>query len=234
MKFVKVVFFDAAGTLFHVRGSVGQIYAEVAREFGVRADPSALHKSFLRAFREHSERGFPDERRRDLRAAERAWWASVVREAFGASMPEQTLPAYFDRVYELFRSACAWELYPDSRPALEELRTRGFRLAVISNFDSRLQDVLANLGVASCFEKVFISWRVGAAKPAAAIFRYALRIMGIRAHEAAHVGDSPEEDVAGALGAGLRAVLLDRTGALEVPPGGSRVLGLCELCALLI
>jgi putative hydrolase of the HAD superfamily len=43
-------------------------------------------------------------------------------------------------------------------------------------------------------------------KPDAAIFRYALERAGVEPHEAVHVGDSLEADVAGALGAGMRAV----------------------------
>ncbi len=226
---VKAVFFDAAGTLFHVRGSVGRIYAEAARGFGLNVDPDVLQRSFVNAFHTNTAAGFPAGRERDLDGAERAWWTSVVRQAFGADMPEHILPAYFNRVFEIFRGADAWELYPDSFPALEDLRRRGFRLAVLSNFDSRLYDVLANLAIRGFFEDVFVSWRVGSAKPAPGIFRHALEAMRLGPSEAAHVGDSADEDAAGALGAGLRAYLLDRAGKQRVPPGAVLVRGLDEL-----
>jgi putative hydrolase of the HAD superfamily len=233
MESVKAVFFDAAGTLFRVHGSVGHIYAEVARHFGILADPVALERSFVAAFRANSAKGFPVERAENLRIAERTWWMGVVRQAFGAGMPEAVLPAYFDHVFELFRSAAVWELYPDAQPTLEDLRSRGYRLGVISNFDSRLHDLLVNLGIRSYFEHVILSWQVGSAKPDVGIFRRALELMDVKGKQALHVGDSPEEDVAGALSSGLHAVLLDRRGAWTTGPDHQNVRSLNELCMLL-
>ncbi len=233
MRSVKVVFFDAAGTLFHVRGSVGQIYAEAARKFGVSADPTHLQRSFVSSFRAASALGFPEERSRDLKGAERLWWMSVVRGAFGADMPERILPKYFDHVFELFRCADAWELYPESLAALQDLRALGFRLGVISNFDSRLHDVLANLGVDSCFEQVFLSWEIGVAKPDARIFSSALKAMGVAPSRAAHVGDSVAEDIEGALRAAMHAVLIDRTGNQQAPRGVATARELTAIRALL-
>lgn len=43
---LRVLFFDAVGTLFRVRGSVGQVYSQVAAEYGVRVDPQALDRAF--------------------------------------------------------------------------------------------------------------------------------------------------------------------------------------------
>jgi putative hydrolase of the HAD superfamily len=157
----------------------------------------------------------------------------IVRDAFGNAMPESVLPAYFERVFELFRSAAAWELYPDARPALERLRARNYRLGVISNFDSRLDDLLMNLGIGDFFEHVILSWQVGSAKPDAGIFRRALELMDVRAGQALHVGDSPGEDVAGALGAGLHAVLIDRSGSRVIGPNHETLRGLDELSPLL-
>lgn len=233
MRSVQVVFFDAAGTLFRVRGSVGRIYADAARTFGIDTDPARLQRAFVSSFHAASARGFPEERSRDPALAERLWWMSVVREAFGAVMPEPVLPAYFDRVFELFRGADAWELFSDTRATLQDLRSRGLRLGVISNFDSRLFDVLANLGVDSYFEQVFISWRIGVAKPDVRIFRRALEAMGIGPLQAAHVGDSAAEDAEGALNAGLQAVLLDRTGAQRSPRGAATVRELAAIGPLL-
>ena len=40
---IKMIFFDAAGTLFHVRGSVGEIYARFAARYGQQVAPEFLH-----------------------------------------------------------------------------------------------------------------------------------------------------------------------------------------------
>jgi putative hydrolase of the HAD superfamily len=233
MESVKVVFFDAAGTLFRVCGSVGHIYAEVARSFGILTDAATLEQAFLAAFHANSKKGFPPVWASDPSRAERLWWMEVVRGAFGAAMPDAVLPAYFERIFEFFRSAAAWELFPDTRPALERLHSRRYRLGVISNFDSRLNDLLGNLGIRTYFGSVTYSWLIGSAKPDAGIFRHALKEMGVTGDQALHIGDSPEEDVAGALDAGLHAVLLDRRGSRSAGSNYQTLRSLDELCSLL-
>ncbi len=226
----QAVFFDAAGTLFEVRGSVGEIYSTIARRHGVEAPALDLDRSFAAAFRAKSAEGLQGTAGGP--GAERAWWEDLVRRVFGSRMPSAVFPRFFEEVYEFFRTARAWILYEDTAPALDLLRARGCRLGVISNFDSRLTDVLAALGIGRFFECVVFSWQVRSAKPDARIFRHAIELMGVRPGEALHVGDSLEEDVCGARGAGMRAVLLDRSGRYGDRSDGPRIGKLTELPAL--
>ena len=167
-----VVFFDAAGTLFRVKGSVGEIYSRVAAKYGLMADSEAVEAELRAAFHAKTSEGLlPGET--GLRA-EKAWWLDVVLRTFAGKMPPEAMNAYFDEVFETFRGAGAWELFEETRACLQHLRSWGYRLAVISNFDSRLFDVLANLSNDSFFEQVILSWHAGSAKPDQAIFRRAL------------------------------------------------------------
>jgi putative hydrolase of the HAD superfamily len=225
------VFFDAAGTLFRVRGSVGEIYSRGARHFGVITDPQEVEAAFRAAFQAKSLEGFPQGQ--PGLSAEKAWWMDVVRRVFGQLMKPKILCDYFDEIFETFRGSSAWELYSDTRACLERLRSSGYRLAVISNFDSRLFDVLANLEIDSFFERVILSWHAGAAKPDPAIFRSAFTAMSVAAARSLHVGDSLHEDVTGARAAGIRAVLLDREGKHRDWNGGSRLESLLELSQIL-
>jgi putative hydrolase of the HAD superfamily len=226
----EVVFLDAAGTLFRVRGSVGEIYGSIAQRYGVIADSSRTELEFRQAFRSRSLAPLPAVAPGDTEAAEKRWWSDVVADVFGARMPGAVLRNYFDEVFEFFRGSGAWELFPDTGPALEWLRTRGYRLGVLSNFDSRLYPLLRSLGVAGYFESVTISWQAGAAKPDSRIFRAALERMKVAPARALHVGDSRTEDYEGALSAGLRAVLVDRDGGAS---HAERVVrDLTELCRL--
>jgi FMN phosphatase YigB (HAD superfamily) len=59
------------------------------------------------------------------------------------------------------------------------------------------------------------------------IFERALRLAGAGPEQAVHIGDSPEEDVAGARAAGIRAVLISRDGRVS-PPGVQTVASLGE------
>jgi putative hydrolase of the HAD superfamily len=84
-------------------------------------------------------------------------------------------------------------------------------LAVISNFDSRLVPILDGLGAGAWFGDIFVSSRVGYAKPHRQIFRAALARHGLPPEHALHVGDSETNDLRGAQNAGLNALLVDRS-----------------------
>jgi putative hydrolase of the HAD superfamily len=107
----------------------------------------------------------------------------------------------------------------DEVPAvLDALRARGHALAVVSNWDVSLHEVLADTGLAPRVDAVVVSAELGAAKPDARPFRRALELLGAEAGAALHAGDSLDEDVAGARAAGVEPVLVARDGA-PAPPG---------------
>jgi putative hydrolase of the HAD superfamily len=146
--------------------------------------------------------------------------AAVLAEAAGTD-PALALDALL--------GSLRFEPWEDAAPALAELREAGLRLVVVSNWDCSLPQVLEDVGLAALVDDVVISAVVGAAKPDPRIFAAALEAAGCAPAEALHVGDSPENDLMGATGAGLRALLLDRSGA----GGGATVTSLSELPALL-
>ena len=87
-----------------------------------------------------------------------------------------------------------------------ELRAAGARVAVLSNSEGKLAELLADVGVGDAFEAVIDSGREGIEKPDPRIFEIALDRLGARGAAAVHVGDSWSADVEGALAAGWRAV----------------------------
>jgi putative hydrolase of the HAD superfamily len=232
MRCSQIVLFDAGGTLLELRGSVGEVYGALAREHGLSIDARDLDAAFAEAFRGQGPLAFGELAPPELDARERGWWFRVVEQVFHGRLSEAQLGLFFDALYELFRRPDPWRVFPDVRPALERLGSAGYRLGVVSNFDSRLDEVLSGLGIAGYFEHVVVSSRTGAAKPDAAIFRRALELFGVASASAWHVGDTPGEDVAGARSAGIRAVLLDRLGRYTDRDAPERVGSLTELCAL--
>jgi putative hydrolase of the HAD superfamily len=103
--------------------------------------------------------------------------------------------------------------YPDAPATLRDLRERGVRLVVASNWDCSLPDVLEQAGLAGLLDGVVTSATVGVTKPDPRLFERALEVAGSAPAAAVHVGDSLENDVAGARAAGIEPVLLDRGGA---------------------
>ena len=216
----EAVLLDAYGTLVHLDDPAGRLGALLAAEG--HAHPPERVAAALAAeivhYRAHHDQG----RDPASLAALRLGCAAVLAEGLGGEAPP------IERLAEILVAALRFDLIPDVLPALDALEAAGLRLAVVSNWDCSLAAVLGGLGVADRFAAVSVSALVGAAKPDPAIFRHALRTMGVAPGRALHCGDRPEYDCAGARRAGLRAVLIDRAGRLADGPC-PRIAALTEL-----
>jgi putative hydrolase of the HAD superfamily len=123
--------------------------------------------------------------------------------------------------------------YEEVPGALRALRDAGHRLVVVSNWDVSLHEMLRTTGLRALVDGAISSAEAGAAKPSPAIFARALALAGGAGGRALHAGDSVEYDVAGALAAGLEAVLVVRGGGAPAVPAGVRVVrSLGELAGL--
>jgi putative hydrolase of the HAD superfamily len=218
----RAVFFDAAGTLFTVRGSVGAIYAHTLARHGARISSETLEVRFQRAFGRVPPPIFPGADPFDVPRLERAWWRALVAEVLAPAAPFERFDACFEELYALFATARGWELAPGARAILDHLCAEGRTLGIISNFDSRLRRVLRHLGVAPYFRSVTLATEVGVAKPDPDLFRTALRRHGLGAGEALYVGDNPAQDVVGALAAGMFPILIGREGGAPAAPSGAQ------------
>jgi putative hydrolase of the HAD superfamily len=229
---LKAVFFDAAGTLFTVNGSVGEIYARLAYEYGKQVSVTDLEAGFRRCFAAAPPMAFPGASAEQIRVLEKQWWRDLVQNVFAPLGPFLRFTDYFDALFACFARADAWRLYPETIEALAALKSRGCLLGVISNFDSRLFALLDGLGIARFFDPVVISTQVGAAKPDPAIFIQALAHHSLQPEEALHIGDSYGADVVGAQGVGLTPVLVDRRDHDQSTDGYLRVKSLAEIVAI--
>ena len=206
---IKAIFFDAAGTLFYLTKTVGDHYALVGGEIGLKLDAKQLDRAFHAAWKQMPRRpAIEGPREND----DKGWWRELVGHVFdqvAPSVSELDRDNFFEVAYEHFAEAGVWEIYPEVPEVLAQLRSR-FQLAVISNFDGRLRLILQNLGISKYFAHVFISSELGADKPDPEIFRRALEIIHLDANEVLEVGDDPERDWKAAKAAGLLVFRLDR------------------------
>lgn len=206
---LKVIFFDAAGTLFHLPKSVGYHYALVANRMGLAFEEASLDAAFAMVWQTMPARPATGQPRDD---DDKGWWRELVDRVITQVAPrthELDRDNFFEVAYEHFAEAGVWELYPETIDVLDELRPR-FELGVISNFDGRLRMILEQLGISKYFRTVVISSEVGADKPDALIYRRALELAAVSADEAMHVGDDRVKDWDGASTAGLHVFRLDR------------------------
>lgn len=200
MKF-RAVLFDAAETLFTTRGTVGEIYAGVAHRYGSRVPAETIHASFVRQFRGAGPLST---------AHEKQWWKEVVHRVFSEVGMVDNFDRFFEEVYDQFRDAQGWVLFPETLEVLQELKRLDLKLGVISNFDGRVYSVMKSLGILAFFETVTISSETGYCKPDRRIFQSAVQAIGVPADEILFVGDSLHDDVEAGQKAGLVSVLVDR------------------------
>jgi putative hydrolase of the HAD superfamily len=104
-----------------------------------------------------------------------------------------------------------------------ELGARGVTVAVLSNSEGGLADLFAEIGLAPLFVTIVDSGRVGIEKPDPRIFAHALEVVGGRASEAVHIGDSWSADVIGARDAGWRAIYYPSRAATPPPFDDPRI-----------
>jgi putative hydrolase of the HAD superfamily len=138
-------------------------------------------------------------------------WSEYFRALFvGAGIPAELLDAARAALRAEHASAHLWtHVDPDTPAALERMRGLGYRLAVVSNADGRVEALLEERGLAGYFEFVLDSHVVGIEKPDRRIFDLAVRRMELEPGRCLYAGDLYAVDVLGARAAGLRAVLLD-------------------------
>ena len=118
-----------------------------------------------------------------------------------------------DALVEATRISANWcEMRPGTRDALQRIR-KDYRLGVISNADGRIAQVIEGCGIADCFDSITDSGVVGYEKPNPAIFHAALKSMGVDANRSLYVGDFYSVDYLGATRSGMKAILLDVSGA---------------------
>jgi len=209
----EVIFLDAVGTLFAVKGSVGEVYSAIARRFGVIAAAAELDSAFKEVFKTAPPLAFPNVSPQDIPKKEFQWWREVTQRTFqkaGVAHKFLDFDIFFHRLYHYFATATPWQVYSDVIPCLQRWRDRGIKLGVISNFDSRLYQVLIALDLNHFFDTITISSEVGVAKPDPIIFKSAIKQYAVSPEQTWHIGDRRQEDYEGAKAVGMQGFLLKR------------------------
>lgn len=215
---IRAVLFDAVETLIRPWPSVGAVYARAAAGQGLRCPARALGAAFHPAYRQlFPDRFFGSSALQTSEARERRWWARVLARTFeraGCGTPDAAVLA---AGVAAFARGSAWRPVTGAFETLRAIAARGLKIALVSNYDSRLHRVAAELGLTPFFDAIIVSSETGWAKPSPRIYAAALAALGVAPGEALMVGDRPREDVAGARAAGLGALLYDPRGRAPGP-----------------
>jgi putative hydrolase of the HAD superfamily len=162
--------------------------------------------------------------------ADHGFWDMFYRRLFeDLGVQDETLR---QRLIANTRTSANWnQIRPGTREALERIGEK-YAIAVISNADGRIAQLLGGCGIADCFRTITDSGVVGHEKPHPVIFQRALASLDARPDESLYVGDVYSVDYRGATRAGMEAVLFDVCGAYR-EKGLPRVESLEELSEML-
>ena len=209
---LEAVTFDVTHTLLSCP-ALGQQYAEVLARHGIDVVAGDVEAAIPLVWQELACAASPARDRfvNHANGARGFWRHFVERTCELVDAPRPTAFAAAE-LFDRFAQPAAWVVAPGTREMLAGLRLAGLKLAVISNWDQRLPLLLERLELADFFDTFAISAIVGAEKPHPRIFESALADLGVTAERALHVGDSRRDDVEGALGAGMQALLLSPSG----------------------
>ena len=204
---------DAMGTLFKPAVPVAITYARKAAAVGVTVSPERIGPAFHGAYQAAPPLAFPDQSVKSLDQQEKEWWLACVGDAFQRAdqpLDKAVLRKLTRQLFYHYASPEAWEVPEDVPRCLQRWHGDGLKLAVVSNFDSRLDSLLETLWLRHWFTAVLISSRCGVAKPNPRLFHLALERLGLLPHEVWHLGDTTA-DLQGARTAGIRCIQVQRT-----------------------
>src|SRR3954451_1516577 len=180
--------FDFYGTLIDWNGGIRR---ELARIFGEeRADALLVRYHVLEA---------------KLEADGKLTYREVLTQAM------RGLAAPPDEEDALARSLPSWEPFPEVRASLEDARSRGWKLAILSNTDRDFIDAsMARIGVP--FELAIVASEIGSYKPASEHWEHFFQPIAVPRARHVHVAQSHFHDVVPATALGLRTVWINRYG----------------------
>ena len=173
---IRAILLDSLGTLVELEPVAPRLREELRRR-GIEVTEERAAEAFraeVAYYLEHHLEGRDPSSLAELRNR----CAAVVVDSLG--VPE--LPVA--EVRDALVAAIRFRPFGDAAPALRELRERGLRLVVVSNWDTSLREVLAGAGLLELVDGVVTSAEAGAAKPDPAPFRAGLRAAGVEAGEA--------------------------------------------------
>ena len=199
--------FDATGTLIELAEPVGDVYHRIALEHGVDLPAWRLEDAFRRILGRAPPRGVEGDTINARRQNEVDWWFERIRQTFQATDSTarfDDFPTFAAALFEVYRSPDAWRPRAGIPEALTALRARFCPIAVASNFDHRLLEILEGIDLLDFIEHIEIPSIYGSSKPDRTVFERVAAKLKRPIGELVYVGDDAPEVLEAIAALGLR------------------------------
>jgi HAD superfamily hydrolase (TIGR01549 family) len=204
----KAVITDYIGTLVN------------ARYYNITASRKKLHKAlteagldtklakFLEAYTQAHEK-YRKVRYKQLREVTNAVWICEALNSLGCAVsPEDSrLKVALNFFFQNYVDSLELRLY--AKKLLRKIK-ENCKLGLVSNFTYApvVYASIRKLGINQYFNAVLVSHECGWRKPHMQIFQDALKKLHVEAEETVFIGDSPLEDIKGAIASGIKTVFV--------------------------
>lgn len=210
----KAVFFDWFNTLAHYYPPREELQSQAIQEFGFNVSAEKVKPALLDAdklvFDENAK--YPMRLRSQEEQTEiYVRYETLLLKNIGIDLSSEvsTIAKIFKRAEELY-SDIGFALYDDVIPVMIKLREKDLKIGIITNLEIDMKPICTKLGLDPYLDLIVTSGEAGSDKPQPGIFLLALKRAGVKASEAVHVGDQYKIDAVGAMGAGIKPVIIDR------------------------
>ncbi len=213
---ITTITFDVGSTLIRPRSSYQEVFydTEVARGHNVPLSEITAHIKDMDALYVKKCEATDGNFWCNPKGASQIWidMYTYLSQFVGLSDDAEGIAHDF---YSKLRTAKFWKPYEDVLETLKTLSKQKYKLGIISNWGSELNDILRELGLAQYFSVFSISADVGMRKPDPKIFLSTLDRLHSTPSQTVHIGDLPKIDGNGAHAVGIHPVIIDRESAIQ-------------------
>lgn len=213
-KSIKAVLFDLFDTLLLIRKAdedLGERCMKNVYLFLARNGVNVSFEDFMRAYSKVRKQVYE---RIDKYLEEPHFSFRILQTLHNLGYNHDTVISIAQGAAEAYMEEFTRFIYPDEDavPVLQSLRDKGYRTGVISNFSipEGAHKLIATYGLKHLLDVIIISGEINKRKPSPEIFAIALNKLNVRSSEAVFVGDTPDIDIRGAKGIGMRTILINR------------------------
>jgi len=230
---IKAVFFDWFNTLALYSPPREELQSQALREFGIDISPEKMRPALLIAdrylFEEYATSPISKRSPEEQAKIYARYQQTVLTEAgVDVSYSSDTLAKIMKKARELYKDI-RFVLFDDALPTVKKLKEQNLTLGLLTNMASDMKPVCSELGLEPYIDFIVTSAEAGADKPQPQIFLTALERAGVEASEAVHVGDQYKLDAVGAMGVGIKPILIDRYNLFPEVTDCPRVQSLAEV-----